>query len=627
MSTTATTTTTSRCGCGGSASTGTGGYTRPDFFAGQLLTEDDLRALTGYLTGKNRLHNRMLAGPGVVCGLEVTCDPCGGGRVAVAPGYALDSRGNDLVVTCAERVDVPALLHDLRIAGSGVDCGDDCDDANRRYGLYLRYTEVPAEPVAAYPSEDGPAIGSSPTRIRETYAFTLDHAATADHAYRPATALDARLGEATEAAAVRASDAHLARYHAPLIATVRAAGTAVPFDQAADDALTSGLTDLRDALGEGRDTIPAADVPRVTELTRNLAAAVARWEVAERPSGPADRAGQARELLGAALNRLDGTATPEIWGDPSRRALAAAVLDETRARLLGESDGAAPLELRMLAQGAPLPYALRVTLQAHLNRLRHWLLARYDTVAGRTACTVDDTVTGLALPAPLPAEPAGDRLHPSATELSTTSEALRVLDGALTAFLAESACAVLHPPVPNGAADDVLLAVLTVDGCEVREICTAGREQVRPGGSAYAAWLPLLPRATELAATVCCPPPPGPAGQPAEPLPHLPNLFDVPPGGDLDELLTLITSTAARQPTRIRARETTAPEVAELREQVAALTGTLTALRDEIAALSPSPQEEPPPPATTTPAKRTPAKRSTASRRDDSGEQKGGKTT
>ncbi len=49
---------------------------RPRFFAGQLLTEEDLNRLDHYIVAKNRLHNRHLFGTGVVCGLEVVCGVC-----------------------------------------------------------------------------------------------------------------------------------------------------------------------------------------------------------------------------------------------------------------------------------------------------------------------------------------------------------------------------------------------------------------------------------------------------------------------------------------------------------------------------------------------------------------------
>src|SRR5438477_10832339 len=61
------------CGCGGSGclTCEPRAFVRPRFFAGQLLTEEDLALLGNYVVEKNRLHNRSLWGPGVVCGLDV----------------------------------------------------------------------------------------------------------------------------------------------------------------------------------------------------------------------------------------------------------------------------------------------------------------------------------------------------------------------------------------------------------------------------------------------------------------------------------------------------------------------------------------------------------------------------
>lgn len=86
---------------------------RPRFFAGQLLTEEDLNRLDYYIVAKNRLHNRHLFGSGVVCGLEVicsSCDPTGGGTVVVRPGYALSPCGNDIVVCKETPVNVCELI-------------------------------------------------------------------------------------------------------------------------------------------------------------------------------------------------------------------------------------------------------------------------------------------------------------------------------------------------------------------------------------------------------------------------------------------------------------------------------------------------------------------------------------
>jgi hypothetical protein len=106
------------------------GIVRPRFFAGQLLTEDDLQLLSDYVGQKNRLHNRHLFGAGVVCGLEVTCDPCGDGRVIVQPGYALDCCGNDLTLSCPQVVDLNALVRKLRKD----DCVDPCPEPKQLKG-------------------------------------------------------------------------------------------------------------------------------------------------------------------------------------------------------------------------------------------------------------------------------------------------------------------------------------------------------------------------------------------------------------------------------------------------------------------------------------------------------------
>ncbi len=102
---------------------------RPRFFAGQLLTEEDLNRLDQYVIGKNRLHNRYLFGSGVACGLEVergVCDADGNLRkVVVKPGYALSPCGNDIVVSRHEPVDVCDLINRCRPSQA-----DECVDPN-----------------------------------------------------------------------------------------------------------------------------------------------------------------------------------------------------------------------------------------------------------------------------------------------------------------------------------------------------------------------------------------------------------------------------------------------------------------------------------------------------------------
>jgi hypothetical protein len=214
-------TVTAPCSCGGCGcnlcAAPTSGYVRPQFFSGQLLTEDDLRSLVDYVTGKNRLHNRMLFGDGVVCGLKVTIDPCPPVQpcvhqlITVSAGYALDCCGNDIFVPCDVELDFPQLLRDLKLRLLGKDCGDPCknqdngnaagaanppkpnvagipqnpafppsqgaattDDKTKTYCLYVRYCEQSSDPVVPYDSDAPCGITDcQDTRIREGFRFEL----------------------------------------------------------------------------------------------------------------------------------------------------------------------------------------------------------------------------------------------------------------------------------------------------------------------------------------------------------------------------------------------------------------------------------------------------------------------
>src|SRR5438067_1678256 len=70
---------------------------RPRFYSGQLLSEDELNSEQSYVIAKSRLHNRYLHGRGIACGLTVVCHECKG-YVEVRSGYAIDGCGNDIVV-------------------------------------------------------------------------------------------------------------------------------------------------------------------------------------------------------------------------------------------------------------------------------------------------------------------------------------------------------------------------------------------------------------------------------------------------------------------------------------------------------------------------------------------------
>lgn len=127
---------------------------RPRFFAGQLLTEEDLNRLDQYIVKKQRLHNRHLHGWGVVCGLELRCHPCDN-DVLVTSGYALSPCGDDIVVCEDEQVDICKLIREcLKQERQAQPCETytagnvtGCEDEN--WLLMIRYEEQPSRGITA----------------------------------------------------------------------------------------------------------------------------------------------------------------------------------------------------------------------------------------------------------------------------------------------------------------------------------------------------------------------------------------------------------------------------------------------------------------------------------------------
>ncbi len=138
---------------------------RPRFFAGQLLTDQDLNRLDAYIRAKNRMHNLQLHGWGVVNGLQVRCDACGTG-VIVGTGYAIDPCGEDIVVCKDTPVDICSLIkrcqhQDITCVPSSRDNGQsNCDDLEEDWVLAIRYSETQARAVTALLSTPSCACGS-----------------------------------------------------------------------------------------------------------------------------------------------------------------------------------------------------------------------------------------------------------------------------------------------------------------------------------------------------------------------------------------------------------------------------------------------------------------------------------
>lgn len=82
---------------------------RNRYFTGKFLTARDFAGEQHYHRSRHLLHNRMLHGWGIVCGLNVTPHPnpaCQDRFVVVGPGMALDCYGRELVLEQSQVVQI-----------------------------------------------------------------------------------------------------------------------------------------------------------------------------------------------------------------------------------------------------------------------------------------------------------------------------------------------------------------------------------------------------------------------------------------------------------------------------------------------------------------------------------------
>lgn len=85
-----------------------GALQRPRFEVGDRLGAASLAAEQGWRRQRLRRHNRHLHGWGIACGLWVApaLDGSKPWAVVVCPGYAVGPYGDEIVVSCAPRVDL-----------------------------------------------------------------------------------------------------------------------------------------------------------------------------------------------------------------------------------------------------------------------------------------------------------------------------------------------------------------------------------------------------------------------------------------------------------------------------------------------------------------------------------------
>jgi hypothetical protein len=82
-------------------------FKRNRYFYGKLMSEQDFQDEQDYHREKQRLHNRLLHGYGVVTGLDVSISDDPPGMVRVGAGYAIDRLGNDVILREAQAAKFP----------------------------------------------------------------------------------------------------------------------------------------------------------------------------------------------------------------------------------------------------------------------------------------------------------------------------------------------------------------------------------------------------------------------------------------------------------------------------------------------------------------------------------------
>jgi predicted flap endonuclease-1-like 5' DNA nuclease len=175
------------CGCGCKG----GLLERPRYYSRQLVTPDDLNLQQEYFRRKLRLHNLMLHGWGVVCGVEVfrACKPKAqwsdpgipeyeDWKVKIKPGYVIGPCGDDIWIQGEHEYDIRSCGF-LSAPGAPPEQAGDvwCSDVQQSFPdgpvfVAVRYHELTIRPVRTQPTGCGcDETQCEYSRWRDCYQF------------------------------------------------------------------------------------------------------------------------------------------------------------------------------------------------------------------------------------------------------------------------------------------------------------------------------------------------------------------------------------------------------------------------------------------------------------------------
>jgi len=219
---------------------------RPEFFDGQLLDAADLTAVQDFHRELRWLHNRALHGWGIAAGF-VVAGAKGARVVRVAPGYALDCLGHDIVLARAVELPVPPVA-----GGAG--------GAPVRY--YLTASYAADEQLASLETREGACEGGGAVRRAEAPRLRWQRVAdvTPEQRYRRgldiilATALVESCRLAKPLSAAERRDARPAAQ--PYVAAGQTPAGATPWRFAPSSGTPIGVETVVDTSGAGFRTAP-----------------------------------------------------------------------------------------------------------------------------------------------------------------------------------------------------------------------------------------------------------------------------------------------------------------------------------------------------------------------------------
>jgi hypothetical protein len=446
-------------------------FVRPRFFAGQLLTEDDLSSLMDYVLAKQRFQNARLFGAGVVCGLEVQCGPCDSSQVVVQPGYALDCCGNDLVLTCARTLDVAAMIRNLQaIKKDSGDCSDPCGPTQKdpaqgkrdekeqtarckpRYALYARYAERPDQPVAAYPvGDDCDSVSCEPTRVVEGVTFELR------------CPVERKRPPFTEARAECLKQLQEMQLDLAALAAARVVGYAKMPQLKAQALMEIDVGYIERNLNErsaaeqlmGRAQLLATVAAPLKALKTDRSLLEKESEELQNLGDYAERVAESilktkAEDAPTELDRLFALKWASTWNDKSH------------AKAMAEAPA---------ASAAPTWNAGFAQASIHLidESVRKLKQVAGCFASSRSDCKLAEAVEKLS----------SRGISPDGDKPDAAVETLAGLPELLTRWTDECRCAAINPPCPPCDDPGVLLAELEVDGCKVTRICNTVRDYVK----------------------------------------------------------------------------------------------------------------------------------------------------